>query len=89
MDLAFHDLRHTYAALMVRAGAHPKYLQAQMGHTSASTTLDLYGHLFPDANRSVLHSLDRLVGDDPDHSGTIAPAYRGVSGSPGRRESHC
>jgi hypothetical protein len=28
--LRFHDLRHTYAALMVAAGAHPKYLQAQM-----------------------------------------------------------
>jgi hypothetical protein len=25
----FHDLRHTYAALMIAAGAHPKYLQAQ------------------------------------------------------------
>ncbi|MGH3428888.1 MAG: tyrosine-type recombinase/integrase, partial [Mycobacteriales bacterium] len=50
----FHDLRHTYAALMVAAGAHPKYLQAQMGHSSIRVTLDLYGHLFPDANRGVL-----------------------------------
>jgi integrase len=32
--LRFHDLRHTYAALMVAAGVHPKYLQAQMGHSS-------------------------------------------------------
>ena len=48
----FHDLRHTYAALMVAAGAHPKYLQAQMGHSSIRVTLDLYGHLFPDANRT-------------------------------------
>jgi integrase len=37
----FHDLRHTYAALMVAAGAHPKYLQAQMGHSSIRVTLDL------------------------------------------------
>jgi integrase len=44
--LRFHDLRHTYAALMVAAGAHPKYLQAQMGHSSIGVTLDLYGHLF-------------------------------------------
>lgn len=36
---------------MVAAGAHPKYLQAQMGHSSIRVTLDLYGHLFPDANR--------------------------------------
>jgi integrase len=59
--LRFHDLRHTYAALMVAAGAHPKYLQAQMGHSSIRVTLDLYGHLFPDANRGVLESLDALT----------------------------
>jgi len=61
----FHDLRHTYAALMVAAGAHPKYLQAQMGHSSIRVSLDLYGHLFPDANRSVLAELDRLVEREP------------------------
>jgi integrase len=59
--LRFHDLRHTYAALMVAAGAHPKYLQAQMGHSSIRVTLDLYGHLFPDANRGVLDKLDALT----------------------------
>ncbi len=63
--LRFHDLRHTYAALMVAAGAHPKYLQAQMGHSSIRVTLDLYGHLYPDANRSVLAELDRLVEREP------------------------
>ena len=57
----FHDLRHTYATLMVAAGAHAKYLQAQMGHASIRITLDLYGHLYPDANRTVLRELDRLI----------------------------
>ena len=47
--LRFHDLRHTFAALMVRANAHPKMLQAQLGHTSIAVTLNTYGHLFPDA----------------------------------------
>jgi integrase len=61
----FHDLRHTYAALMVAAGAHPRCLQAQMGHSSIRVTLDLYGHLSPDANRSVLAELDRLIDREP------------------------
>src|SRR5215211_6808731 len=65
--LRFHDLRHTYAALMVAAGAHPKYLQAQMGHSSIRVTLDLYGHLFPDANRGVLDSLDALTAPSTPH----------------------
>ena len=65
--LRFHDLRHTYAALMVAAGAHPKYLQAQMGHSSIRVTLDLYGHLYPDANRGVLESLDALTTPSTPH----------------------
>ena len=65
--LRFHDLRHTYAALMVAAGAHPKYLQAQMGHSSIRVTLDLYGHLFPDANRGVLDALDALTAPSTPH----------------------
>ena len=32
-----------------------------MGHSSIRVTLDLYGHLFPDANRGVLESLDALT----------------------------
>ncbi len=67
MGFRFHDLRHTYAALMVAAGAHPKYLQAQMGHSSIRVTLDLYGHLFPDANRGVLESLDALTAPSTPH----------------------
>jgi integrase len=65
----FHDLRHTYAALMIAAGAHPKYLQAQMGHSSIRVTLDLYGHLFPDANRGVLDALDALTAPSMPHRG--------------------
>ena len=42
-----HDLRHTAASPMIQAGYPPKMLQAIMGHASITTTLDLYGHLYP------------------------------------------
>ena len=42
-----HDLRHIAAALMIQAGYPPKMLQEIMGHASITTTLDLYGHLYP------------------------------------------
>jgi integrase len=52
-----HDLRHTAASLMIQAGYPPKMLQEIMGHASITTTLDLYGHLYPgDMDRYV----DRL-----------------------------
>ena len=39
---------------MIAQGAHPKAIQAQLGHSSIQVTLDLYGHLFPD-------DMDRLA----------------------------
>jgi integrase len=57
----FHDLRHTYVALLIAAGAHPKWLQAQLGHSSISQTLDRYGHLFPDASEPFMQRLDDLT----------------------------
>jgi integrase len=45
--LRFYDLRHTCASLLIAQGASVKAVQAQLGHTTASITLDTYGHLFP------------------------------------------
>lgn len=62
--IRFHDLRHTYASLLIAQGAHPKYIQAQLGHASIQTTLDRYGHLMPDAHAAEARKLDRLVFGD-------------------------
>jgi integrase len=42
-----HALRHDYASLLIRSGASVKVVQARLGHASAKTTLDVYGHLRP------------------------------------------
>lgn len=56
--LRFHDLRHTCAALLIAQGAHPKAIQARLGHASIRTTLDRYGHLFEGHDAALLESLD-------------------------------
>ncbi|MGH9118274.1 MAG: tyrosine-type recombinase/integrase [Acidimicrobiales bacterium] len=43
-----HDLRHFYASTLIRAGLSVKVVQARLGHKSATTTLDTYGHLWGD-----------------------------------------
>lgn len=48
----FHDLRHYLASLLIASGADIKTVQARMRHASATTTLDVYGHLWPDADES-------------------------------------
>lgn len=50
-QVQFHDLRHTYASLMAEAGAPPKYVQEQLGHTSIQVTMDIYSHLLPGGGR--------------------------------------
>jgi integrase len=56
-QIRFHDLRHTCASLLIAQGAHPKAIQAHLGHSSIQVTMDRYGHLFPDA---LEHLADRL-----------------------------
>ena len=48
----FHDLRHYLASLLIGSGADVKVVQARLRHSSAKTTLDTYGHLWPDADES-------------------------------------
>ena len=46
----FHSLRHTNASMRIHAGQNIKYISTQLGHSSIRITLDIYGHLFNDAN---------------------------------------
>ena len=59
-----HDLRHTFASLLINQNENLKYVQKQLGHSSITTTVDRYGHLMPDAHRGANERLDAtLFGD--------------------------
>ena len=78
-DLRIHDLRHTCAALLVAQGAHPKAIQAHLGHSSIQVTLDLYGHLFPD-------EMDRLAERLDAANAAVSPRAAAFSRHPGGGE---
>jgi integrase len=59
----FHDLRHTYASLLLQQGESPAYVKEQMGHSSIKITVDTYGHLIPGSNRQAVDRLDERVTD--------------------------
>jgi len=40
--IRFHDLRHTYASLLIEQGENVKYIQGQLGHSSPTVTLNVY-----------------------------------------------
>jgi len=56
-----YDLRHSFASLLLTAGAPIAYVSEQMGHASIQITVDVYGHLQPGANRHWLQTLPGLA----------------------------
>ena len=54
----FHDLRHTFASLLIQDGASLTYVRDQMGHSSIQITADTYTHLIPGANIAWIDRLD-------------------------------
>jgi integrase len=39
--IRFHDLRHTFASLLIHANVHPKRIQTLMGHSTIRITMDV------------------------------------------------
>jgi len=44
-NVRFHDLRHTFASLMLLRGAKPKVISEALGHASVAFTMDTYSHI--------------------------------------------
>ncbi|PAB61411.1 hypothetical protein CCE28_00785 [Anaeromicrobium sediminis] len=59
--IRFHDLRHTNATIMYKAGVKTKVMQERLGHSNISTTLDIYTHLFKEDQEAVSNILDNKV----------------------------
>jgi len=56
----FHDLRHTFASMLIQNGESLAYVRDQLGHSSIQVTVDIYGHLVPGANRAAVDKLDAV-----------------------------
>jgi integrase len=56
----FHDLRHSYAAMLIAQGAHPRAIMERMGHSTITVTLDTYGHLLPKIDAALDDALDSM-----------------------------
>jgi integrase len=59
--IRFHDLRHTYASLLIEQGENIKYIQTQLGHSSPTMTLDVYAHLMKQVNQEAAIRLEKTV----------------------------
>lgn len=76
--IRFHDLRHTFASLLIQPGESLAYIRDQLGHHSIQITVDTYGHLVPGGNRQAVDRLDDVSPNPVDRTERSA-AWRGDS----------
>jgi integrase len=56
-----HEARHTFASLLIDAGANPKAIQEFMGHANIKETFDTYGHLLPGSRDEIRERMDAYL----------------------------
>jgi len=62
-DIRFHDLRHTFASLLLAQGAPVTYVSNQLGHANPNITMQVYAHWIPsDDQREAMNQLPTLRG---------------------------
>jgi integrase len=50
--LSLHSLRHGYASLLISQGLNVVFVSRQLGHANANITLEVYAHLFAQADHA-------------------------------------
>jgi integrase len=58
LEIRFHDLRHTHATQLLKAGIHPKVVSERLGHASIGITLDTYSHVMPGMQEEAAERID-------------------------------
>jgi integrase len=56
--IRFHDLRHSHATTLLADGVHPKVTQERLGHSTITTTMDLYSQVTPRCRPNAAARLD-------------------------------
>ena len=67
-QIRFHDLRHTYASLLLAQGENIKYVQTQLGHSSPTVTLNVYAHLMKETNQEAVCRLENTIFEGTGHN---------------------
>lgn len=60
-NMRFHDLRHTFASLMLLRGAKPKVISEALGHASVAFTMDVYSHIIEGMQSEAMVLLDEVL----------------------------
>lgn len=56
-----HDLRHTFATVLIERGVHIKTVSELLGHSSVEITLRIYGHVTPRMHQGAIEQVNDLI----------------------------
>ena len=57
--IAFHQLRHTSATMLINAGLNIRALSARLGHSNTSTTLNIYSHALKSTDKIAAEKMEQ------------------------------
>ena len=60
-DLTLADLRHSYAVVSIESGDDIKTVQMNLGHATASFTLDVYGHVSQKMRQQSAERMEQFI----------------------------
>ena len=77
-NVRLHDLRHTFASLMLLRGAKPKVISEALGHSSVAFTMDVHSHIIEGMQSDAMSLLDEVLppgknGVSPKNNAILTP----------------
>ena len=60
VKVRFHDLRHSHASQLLRAGVPVKVVSERLGHSTVGITLDTYSHILPGMQEEAAQKIDAV-----------------------------
>ncbi|HWJ64692.1 MAG TPA: site-specific integrase [Acidimicrobiales bacterium] len=62
-SISLHDLRHTHATLLLKAGVHVKVVSERLGHANVAFTMTVYQHVLPGMQAEAADTFSLLIQD--------------------------
>lgn len=60
-DITFHGLRHTSVSLQIASGIQIQIISKRAGHSTVSTTHNIYSHFFDNEFKEVANKMDNIL----------------------------
>jgi integrase len=69
-SVSLHDLRHTHATLLLKAGVNVKVVSERLGHANVAFTMNVYQHVLPGMQAAAADTFSLLLRNERDKTGS-------------------